>query len=99
MTENTKTLINNHLETRIEAVLFASGTPISISQLSEALNVPIKEIEVAINILEQDLKNGRGIRLQRFAGKLQLTTSPEYSSDIRESSWFRSKIQNSPERL
>ncbi len=60
MTENTKTLINNHLEISVlKQFLFASGTPILISQLSEALNVPIKEIEVAINILEQDLKSGR----------------------------------------
>jgi segregation and condensation protein B len=82
MTENTNTLINNHLEMRIEAVLFASGTPILVSHLSEALNVPIKEIEIAINFLEQDLKNGRGIRLQRYAGKIQLTTSPEFSVDV-----------------
>lgn len=82
MTEITNTSNHQNLEAGIEAVLFASGVPVSITHLSEALNVPTKEVEKSINILEQDLKNGRGIRLQRFAGKIQLTTAPEFSVEV-----------------
>lgn len=82
MTENTRTSNYLNLEAGIEAVLFASGSPVSLTHLSEAFNVPTKELEKSINILEQDLRNGRGIRLQRFAGKIQLTTAPEFSGEV-----------------
>ncbi len=67
----------------IEAILFAAGTPVQILHLSEALEQSPKVIEANLDILDQDLKNsGRGIRLQLFQGKAQLTSSPNFSEEI-----------------
>jgi segregation and condensation protein B len=73
---------NTNLVAGIEAILFISGSPVMISHLAETFNVATKEIENALNELEQDLLNGRGIHMQRFSGKVQLTSSPEFSQFI-----------------
>ncbi|OJX41395.1 MAG: SMC-Scp complex subunit ScpB [Chloroflexi bacterium 44-23] len=82
MTENSSTYTNHNLVTSIEAILFASGIPVSSTQLADALKCDIHEIENALLSLEHDLSQGRGIHLQRFGGKVQLTTAPEFSSEI-----------------
>lgn len=84
MTENSTTNSNNNLEATIEAILFATGTSIDVGQIGSALNVPAPEIEEAISMLEHDLKNGRGIRIQRFGNKIQLTTAPEFAYEIEQ---------------
>lgn len=67
----------------IESILFAAGTPVQISHLAEALEQTNKVIEANLDILDQDLKNSdRGIRLQVFQGKAQLTTAPNFSEAI-----------------
>lgn len=82
MTENLEIYLPNNLEVSIEAILFAAGVPVSITQLAETFKCSSDEIEAAIGNLELDLKHGRGIRLQRFAGKIQLTSAPEFSNEI-----------------
>jgi segregation and condensation protein B len=82
MTENSSTNSYQRLEAIIEAILFASGTPIEINQLVTVLNLPMSEIEEAVSILDHDLRSGRGIRVQRFGNKIQLTTAPEFSAEI-----------------
>lgn len=84
MTETIENNININLNAGIEAILFISGDPVSISHLAETFNVTSKEIESSLDELEQDLLNGRGIRMQRFAGKVQLTSSPEFSELIEK---------------
>lgn len=66
----------------IEAILFISGDPVNISHLADTFGVSTKEIEASLDELEQDLMNGRGIRMQRYSGRVQLTSSPEYSELI-----------------
>jgi segregation and condensation protein B len=68
----------------IEAILFISGSPVLTSHLADTFDVTIKEIEACLEILEQDLLHGRGIRVQRYSGKVQLTSSPEYSEIIEK---------------
>lgn len=80
MTENIGN--NTNLVAGIEAILFISGSPVMISHLADTFNVESKDIEKALNNLEQDLLNGRGIRVQRYLGKVQLTSSPEFSEFI-----------------
>jgi segregation and condensation protein B len=82
MSENTHITENQNFESCIEAILFASGSPVSIQHLSEALSLPSDLIDKSLDILEQDLKNGRGIRLQRFSGRVQLTTASEFSEQV-----------------
>jgi len=84
MTENSTTNSHNNLEATIEAILFATGTSIDIGQISTALSVSAIEIEEAVSMLEHDLKTGRGIRIQRFGNKIQLTTAPEFSYEIEQ---------------
>lgn len=72
----------NELIASLEAILFASGSPVPVSLLAEALKKSNAEIESALDIFGQDLQNGRGIRLQKFAGKVQLTSSPQFSQEI-----------------
>jgi segregation and condensation protein B len=75
---------NPNLVSGLEAILFISGSPVQISHLVDTFGVTSKEIEANLEVLEQDLALGRGIRLLRYGGKVQLTSSPEYSELIEK---------------
>ncbi len=60
----------------LEALLFVAPEPVSAMQLAAALEITPTEVEQGLTQLEADLKL-RGIRLQRHAGRVQLTTAPE----------------------
>lgn len=75
MTENQQA-ITPPLGARLEALLFAAPEPVSASQLAAALELPAAEVEHGLSQLEEELKT-RGLRLQRHAGRVQLTTAPE----------------------
>ncbi len=84
MIENFNSQSNSNLVSGIEAILFISGSPVHISHLADTFDVSTKDIESNLDILEQDFIHGRGIRLLRYAGKVQLTSSPEYSALIEK---------------
>ncbi len=70
---------------RLEALLFVAAGGVMPSQLAMALDLPLREIEKHIDLLEQRLAAGdtlHGLRLQRHHGRVQLTTSPETSADV-----------------
>ena len=67
------------LAAKIEAMLFVSAEPVPLVQLSQALDVTTSVIERGLKELEERLAN-RGLRLQRNAGRVQLTTAPELAS-------------------
>jgi segregation and condensation protein B len=60
----------------LEALLFAAPEPVSPLQLAAALEIPTTEVEQGLTQLEEEL-SARGLRLQRHAGRVQLTTAPE----------------------
>ncbi len=64
------------LASRIEAMLFVSAEPVPVQQLSQALDVTASVVERGLKELEESLQ-ARGLRLQRNAGRVQLTTAPE----------------------
>lgn len=64
------------LAAKIEAMLFVSAEPVPVQQLSQALDVTVSVVERGLKELEDSLQN-RGLRLQRNAGRVQLTTAPE----------------------
>ena len=68
----------------IEALLFVAGSPVSISQLSEALNLPTQEVEKGLAQLELDSRQNRGLRIQHYQGRYQLTTAPELSQWVEK---------------
>ncbi|GAB4398642.1 MAG: SMC-Scp complex subunit ScpB [Anaerolineales bacterium] len=64
------------LAAKIEAMLFVSAEPVPLQQLSQALDVTASVVERGLKELEEALQT-RGLRLQRNAGRVQLTTAPE----------------------
>jgi segregation and condensation protein B len=64
------------LAAKIEAMLFVSAEPVPVAQLSQALDVTASVVERGLKELDEILA-ARGLRLQRNAGRVQLTTAPE----------------------
>jgi segregation and condensation protein B len=60
----------------IEALLFVSPDPLTPTQLAKVLDVPARTLESELEKLEKQYL-GRGIRLQRFQGKVQLVSAPQ----------------------
>jgi segregation and condensation protein B len=69
------------LNASLEALLFVAPVAVTPSQLASALEIPESEVDAGLKLLAVDLKE-RGLRLQRHAGRLQLTTAPELSEVI-----------------
>lgn len=66
---------------RLEAMLFVAAEPVTTAQLSAALDVTTSVIERGLKELEESLSN-RGLRLQRHAGRVQLTTAAELAEVV-----------------
>ncbi len=79
MTENAPN--GMHVSAQIEGLLFVASDAVAPSQLAEALDVSVSTVEVALKELEVSL-TGRGLRLQRHLGRVQLTTAPELAGPI-----------------
>jgi len=69
------------LSMKLEALLFVAGEPVTTSQLATALDVAASVIERGLNELDASLLS-RGLRLQRHAGRVQLTTAPQLAELI-----------------
>ena len=63
------------LSVKLEAMLFVAPEPVTTAQLAAALDVAPSVIERGLNELDAALAS-RGLRLQRNAGRFQLTTAP-----------------------
>jgi segregation and condensation protein B len=60
----------------IEALLFISTSPISVSQLAKSLEESEKNINEALQELQQYYETSRGLMLQWHNHKVQLTSAP-----------------------
>jgi segregation and condensation protein B len=69
------------LAVKLEAILFVAAEPVTTAQLATALDVAPSVIERGLNELDESLST-RGLRLQRHAGRTQLTTSPQLAELI-----------------
>jgi len=69
------------LSAKLEALLFVSGEPVATAQLATALDVAPSVIERGLNELDASLAE-RGLKLQRHAGRVQLTTAPQLAELI-----------------
>jgi segregation and condensation protein B len=74
LAQNSETELS--LSAKLEALLFVSGEPVAAAQLAAALDVSPSVIERGLNELDASLST-RGLRLQRHAGRVQLTTAPQ----------------------
>ncbi len=64
------------LSVKLEALLFVAPEPTTIAQLATALDVAPSVVERGLNELDASLST-RGLRLQRHAGRVQLTSAPQ----------------------
>jgi segregation and condensation protein B len=69
------------LEAAVEALLFVADSPVSAGRLAEALQVTPGQVERALDDLEATYA-GRGLRLQRAGGRVQLVTAPQVAPAI-----------------
>jgi len=65
------------LDALLEGLLFVAAGPVAINQLSETLGIKMAEVEQGLLALENRFQAGSGLRLQRFGGRIQLTTAAE----------------------
>ena len=84
MTDQSQQLVPLELESCIEGLLFVAAGPVTVAQLAEVLNCKSQEIDESLQKLDRSLSLGRGIRLQWYAGKVQLTTSPYIAQVIEK---------------
>lgn len=69
----------------IEAILFASGEPVSVSRLAETLDVDDETVVRLAEDLLQDVNTRRGgIRIVRLDDRYQMCTDREYASYVRK---------------
>lgn len=71
------------LSAKIEAMLFVSAEPVPLVQLAQALDVTASVVERGLKELDEALQT-RGLRLQRNAGRVQLTTAAEIASLVEK---------------
>ncbi len=60
----------------LEALLLVAPGAVTPAQLAAALCVPVREVEKGLEELEAQYQ-ARGLRIQRHAGRVQMTTAPE----------------------
>jgi segregation and condensation protein B len=72
------------LTVMVESLLFVASEPVPITQIAEALNVKLAEVEQALAELNSPEQALRGVRVQRKADKVQLTTQPECAPYIEK---------------
>jgi segregation and condensation protein B len=72
---------NNELIKMLEALLFVAPNATTPAQIATAIGSSVKEVEDGLTLLEMQYA-GRGLRLQRHLGRVQLTTAPETAAVI-----------------
>ena len=69
----------------LEAVLFASGEPISIDRLSQTFEISAEKVVKAMdNLSEEYAENERGIVIVRLENTYQMTTAQKYAEYIKK---------------
>ncbi|MCL1802195.1 MAG: SMC-Scp complex subunit ScpB [Eubacteriaceae bacterium] len=69
----------------LEAILFASGEPVSIRAIASALNIPIGVAEELAEKLKEDYAAGdRGLEISVADGYAEMQTSPEVFEYVKE---------------
>ncbi len=66
----------------IEAVLFASGKAVALSDIAEKLEVSMREVKRALEEIKEKYGEEEGIQLLQFNGKAQFATNPAYKENV-----------------
>jgi segregation and condensation protein B len=74
-----------HLRALIEAALFASPEPVTVSQLARSLGEPEAHVQGLLEDLAAEYRQPtRGIFVRLVRGGFQLATKPEHDADLKE---------------
>ena len=84
MSEQSLSTPASSLRAAIEALLFVASGPVASSQLAEALGLKNETVEMELHALAEDYSSGRGLSLQWYAGKVQLTSSPSMAAAVEK---------------
>jgi segregation and condensation protein B len=88
------------VESAMEGILFASGEPVPIKRLADVLEQDERTIcDVAALMADRLIADGRGIRIIKLEGALQLCSSPEHADVIRKALEVRKPPQLSQTAL
>ena len=91
---------NQQIVSALEAVLFASGDPISIERLSQTFEIKSEEIEKYIKELESKFEaNKNGFKVVRLENTYQLVTLEEYAPYIKKAFDIKRRTPLSPAAL
>src|SRR4030067_793502 len=79
-------LEEQELKAAMEALLFISGSPVSLDRLAGIFEeAPPEQLEAQLALLRQECETrGSGLMLVEVAGGYQLTTRPEHAGRIRK---------------
>ncbi len=72
----------DRLTNTIEAVLFASGKGVALTDIAEKLGVGLGEVKKSLSDLKEKYGEEGGIQLLQFNGKAQLGSNPAYKTDV-----------------
>ncbi len=73
--------VDPELVAAVEALMFASGAPLTAARLAEVLDADVSEVRLAAGILSQRGADG-GVRCERVAGGWQLRTAPRFAEAV-----------------
>ncbi len=91
---------DKELYNAIEALLFVAGDPVSTDRLSEALNIPISDLEEFMpKMMDEYNYERRGIKLIKLENSYQLTTRSEYFDAVVRMVTHKQKQVLSPATL
>lgn len=75
----------SHFKKHIEALLFASGNPITAKKIAQLIEVPEEHIKLLIDELMSEMADeGRGLMIVKVAAGYQLCTKPELSLIVKK---------------
>ncbi len=72
------------LRASLEALLFVASGPVSPAQLAEALGEKTEGVEQELQALAEEYSSGRGLCLQWYAGKVQITSAPAAAATVEK---------------
>ncbi len=75
---------SNELQAAAEAIIFASGDPLEIARIAQALEIDAEYAEIILQNLADELDaRGSGLVLLKLGNKYQLCTRTEYAGQIK----------------
>jgi len=77
-------VIRANLESVVESLLFVAEGPVQLADIAKAVEADRAAVERAVEqLLERLSADGRGLRLQRGKGTVQMVTAPETGPAVR----------------